>query len=178
MKNSISIFLIVASVLIFFGYIKTGIAGVGAISNELKVYQDTIKQADELEQQIKKFRGDIEALNPQDMDKLSKLVPSKLDTINLIIDINTVASNFGLAISDISLGANKEDKSNTSASKDTAYDSVDFSFKVNTSYSNFISFIGALEKSLRLIDITSITFSPAEKETYNFSVNLRTYWIK
>ena len=178
MKNSISIFLIVASVLIFFGYIKTGIADVEVISNELKVYQDTIKQADELEQQIKKFRGDIEALNPQDMEKLSKLVPGKLDTINLIIDINTVASNFGLAISDISLGANKEDSSNTSARNDTMYEDVDFSFKVNTSYSNFISFIGALEKSLRLVDITSITFSPAEKETYDFSINLKTYWIK
>lgn len=178
MKNSISIFLILASVLIFFGYIKPGIAAVGVISKELKVYQDTLKQADELEQQIKKLRSNIDALNPEDMEKLAKLIPGKVDTINLIIDINNIAANFGLAISNISLGANKEDGSNTSARNDTLYESVDFSFKVNATYPNFISFIEALERSLRLVDITSITFSPAETGTYNFSVNLRTYWIK
>lgn len=178
MKNGISIFLILASVLIFFGYIKPGIAAIGVINKELNVYQDTLKQADELEQQIKKLRGDIDALNPEDMEKLKKLVPDNVDTISLIIDINNIAANFGLAISNISLGANKEDSSSTQTRSDSLYDSVDFSFKVKAVYPNFISFISALEKSLRLVDITSITFSPAENGTYDFSVNLRTYWIK
>ena len=54
------------------------------------------------------------------------------------------------------------------------------------SYSNFVSFVKDLEKSLRVVDVNSITFSSTESvgtsqassDMYKYEFKVKTYWLK
>lgn len=186
MRNIVSILIIIASIGIFFGYIKPIYGTIKAQRSQLASYKDTIKQANELEQRVVALQAKARALDPKATGKLEKLLPDTVSNVNLIIDINTIAEKSGLGIRDIQLsqaaGGNKG--SSVSSAKETdpknaLYDSIDLTFSVNASYPTFLSFASDLERSLRLVDITNISFKPSDtSDKYNFKVTLRTYWLK
>jgi len=179
MKNIISLILIIASVLIFFGFIKPQYVLVTEKRKELQTYSDTLKQAGELEQTIKSLQARVKQLDPEDISKLNKVLPSRFSDIDLIININTIATSAGFNIKNISIAKpESRGETDTGFTSSPLYNSIDFSFSVSSTYSGFIAFLEKLEKSIPLVDVTKVTFSPSEKNVYDFSVTLRTYWLK
>ena len=61
---------------------------------------------------------------------------------------------------------------------DTDYDSLILSFSVTGSYDTFRAFVESLEQSLRLVDIQSISFSATDTGVYDYSIAVKTYWLK
>ena len=59
-----------------------------------------------------------------------------------------------------------------------AYESVILSFAVSGSYITFRSFLADLEQSLRLVDIVGLSFASNESGIYDFTVRIKTYWLK
>jgi Tfp pilus assembly protein PilO len=174
MKNIISILVIIASIGIFFGLVKPKYADIKVQQEELESYKDTLEEAKKLDAMVKKLETEISSLDKEDMSKLEKLLPDTVSNVNLIIDINNIAANSGLALRNIELKEVESGKSNNKA----LYDSIDLSFNVSASYETFLSFLGALERSLRLVDITNISFAPGNEDRYDFKVTVRTYWLK
>lgn len=70
------------------------------------------------------------------------------------------------------------------------YGSFSVSFTVQGPYDQFLQFLKTLESSLRIVDVTSITFSSVEnvekdpkkvsniKNVYEYNVTIKTYWLK
>jgi hypothetical protein len=52
------------------------------------------------------------------------------------------------------------------------------SFNVTAPYQQFISFMQDLEASLRVMDLTHLTVSANDTGTYDFGVQLTTYWLR
>ena len=50
--------------------------------------------------------------------------------------------------------------------------------KVIGPYKSFISFLGNLEKNLRLIEIERITFIAGDADSYEYNITANTYWKK
>lgn len=188
MKNITAITLIIASIVIFFTLIQPTYGRIQNIRMEEKEYAEALKKVDILNQKIEEHQATISAFDPADLEKLNKMLPDTVDNVRLVIDIDNVASNFGLLLKEFDIvDPNEEEQSTASvpqfSSEESAseepYYSIDLSFNVTSSYANFISFIKALEKSLRIVDIVGISFEPAETgDIYDFRVTLRTYWLK
>lgn len=145
-----------------------------------------------------------------DKEKLHKLLPDHIDSVRLIIDINNIASRYGMSLSNILLSApgvqsatQKTAVGQERASVDAAalstgspgsvtFDSVRLSFSVTGTYTNFVEFLKKLEASLRIVDITALSFVAARapqggsavsqgqgvSDTYTYSVTVRTYYLK
>ena len=179
MKNIVSILVVIASIGIFFGYIKPTYGTINSQRSELASYKDTLEQAKLLEERIATLKSKISGLPAEDMAKVEKMLPDTVSNVNLIIDMNNIALNSGLAIKNIQLGQAPTGKSSES-SKGSLYDSIDLSFNVVAPYATFLGFISSLEHSLRLVDITNVSFSPTTEggDTYDFRVTVRTYWLK
>ena len=114
------------------------------------------------------------SISPADMDKLTKMLPDeRADVIQLILEITNVASKYNAKISNVNV---------TPSSADTTQSQFGvqpIGFSVSLSYDNFLSFMKDLEKTLKLFDTTSVSFQPSDKSsTYDYSVNLKTYWLK
>jgi Tfp pilus assembly protein PilO len=182
MKNLIAIALILAAIGIVFGYVRPQYNGaIKEKREELKSYEETLTMAKELEAKVSSFKARIGALDKEDMAKLEKMLPDTVSNVNLVIDINTIAANSGLVIRDISLEESKpqeQGKTSAPASNNEPYESIDLSFSVDATYSNFQNFLNSLERSLRLVDVVAVSFTPGETDRYDFKVTVRTYWLK
>jgi Tfp pilus assembly protein PilO len=183
MRNIIALLLIVSSIGVFFGFIKPTYENIKVLQTEEVTYDDALAQIDIFKTTLAQHQKTLGSFNPEDLAKLEKFIPSSIDNVKLIIDINNIASNFGLGIKGITLdqpSASANASPVQTATSKQGYESVGISFNVTSTYENFLSFIGGLEKSLRLVDITSVSFTPSSDKgnIYNFHVTLKTYWLK
>ena len=135
--------------------------------------------------EIREFRNNIQdrynEIAQEDLNRLEKMLPTHIDNIRLILDINNVANARQMTIRDITidLDENAEDTTDVSSVDRSSYGSVGFRFTVVTTYENFKDFLGDLASSLRVIDVTSIEIGSIEEEDnfYRFNVGIQTYWL-
>jgi len=182
MRNLFSLLFIGASIGIVMLFARPTWNEISVLQQEANKYNDALSRVSALSIALENQRAIVSSIPVADLERLEKLLPDNVDNVKLIIDINNIAASQGIFIRDIGIAAPKESSSSRTTTLQSGaragYDSIDLSFTVATSYSNFLSFITALEQSLRLVDITSVSFVPGEANNYNFSVTVRTYWLK
>jgi Tfp pilus assembly protein PilO len=181
MKNLFAILLIIGSIAITMVYIRPTWDEIQTLRADETKYSDALKRVDTLSAALENQKTLIANIPAEDLEDLEKLLPDNVDNVQLIIDINNIAASEGLTIRDIAI-ATPEDETNSRTSSAqvsrAGYDSIDLSFSVTSPYPQFINFISSLEQSLRLVDVTAVSFVPTDTGSYNFSVTLRTYWLK
>ncbi len=106
---------------------------------------------------------------------LKKFLPDSIDNVRLIIDINQIASDNGMTIRNISIKGND---SNSIGPDSRTYGIATLGFSVSGPYQTFKKFLTALETSLRLVDVTSLSFSAGDKDQYEYNVEIKAYWLK
>ena len=174
MKNLTPIILIVVAIGLFFWQVQPLYGVVQDLRAESAEYDEALEVADELE----KVRGDLAdklaSFSTEDLDKLEKFLPSYMDNIRTIIDVNGVAAKYNIALKNLKTS---EVSAPTGAAR--AYSAASVGFDFTASYTNAVNFLRDLETSLRLMDVRSLTVKPATTGTsgYNFSMTLNTYWI-
>ena len=117
-------------------------------------------------------------IDPNNLSRLEQLLPDNIDNIKLVIDMNQIAKNHTLTVKNIKLDTNVKANPNQLGADQSKYGTVGLSFTVSSSYDNFQSFLADLEKSLRLVEVTSLAVSSNDSGIYDFSVGLKTYWLK
>ncbi|MEK7575214.1 MAG: hypothetical protein AAB511_03220 [Patescibacteria group bacterium] len=205
------IILIIASVGLFFGYIDptyTKITGsvepagksIMELQAEEQNYINALTKTADIDRVRTGLASQFTALDRGGVEKLEKLLPDNIDTVRLIIDINNRAAKYGMSPSNITLSvpgalsASSNRNSSTAATAmtvgpdDSLYGSVKLSFNVTGSYDNFLRFLQELEVSLRIVDITSLSFkaytppasatSEVVADEYTYSMTIRTYYLK
>ena len=240
MANVTPFILILASLGLFFGYINpTYTAPTGSLDpatksvKELKIeaqeYDDAINKAKEIERIRDSLNNTFKSISRDDIEKISRLLPDHIDSVRLIIDINSVAKRFGMTLRNINLAITNSTANNraiqpagvsspsaspgasavfgggvSTAPGNQKYDSAQLSFSVSGSYENFIGFLKELEQSLRIVDVTTLSFkavgasdahsavnkgnnplgapaisSPISSgDNYEYTMSIRTYYLK
>lgn len=191
MSNVISTGLVVVSLAVFFGYINptygalTGKAelkerSISELKEEAKRYDDALTKTREIE---KKRTGLLEKYNAiplADRERLEKLLPDHIDSVRLIIDVNNIASQYGMTLRNITLtesdGQSPAASANAIGPQGQRYVAVGLRFGVGGSYDDFRAFLRDLEQSLRVVDVQTLSFgSGKEADEYSYSVTLATY---
>lgn len=177
MKNLISIILLVGAVGLFFGYtykkydqIKTLRVDVSELQKDLEQSMTILSKRDELKKRYAAFKQ-------SDLDNLNSLLPDYVDNIKLVMDMNNIAKLYGMSLKSIKVDEEKQDKVVAAGSTKAPYGSMDISFKVTSTYENFVQFLRDLEKSLRIVDVTALSFKSSDTGVYDFGVALKTYWL-
>lgn len=143
-------------------------------------------------------------IKQDDINKMRLMLPDTIDNVRLVIDLEKIANDSGLAFKSVQYDASVTKDARSSkpvsphgatvpvASVDgtndgTPYGSANITFTVTGPYEQFIVFLKKLEQSLRLIDVTSVGFSVADvsdskKKTdvpaYDYAITIKTYWLK
>ena len=91
---------------------------------------------------------------PIDADqKLNVLLPDRIDSVKLIVDVESVASRHGLVLTSPSVTGGVVNPNSTDN-----YVKHSISFKVSSTYPLFREFIADVEKSLALRDFSGVSF--------------------
>lgn len=178
MSNIISIILLLASVGAFFGYINPTYTNAQGLSAQLGQYENALSNSKELLSERDKLITKLNTFSQADINKLQTLLPDSVDSVTLIIELDSIASQFGMRIRNFSSDAGNQ--SGTLGVNTTPYGTLSLTFTTTASFETFVSFLKAVENDLRLIDVTGISFSSSASgnSVYDFTVNINTYWLK
>ena len=115
-----------------------------------------------------------------DLDRLERMLPNNVDNVRLILEIDQISSRYGMPVRNITISGDAGNKKGGDliGRDEKTYGSVVLTFSIDGSYSNFISFISDLEKSLRIVDIQNISISASDGGAYHYDIGIRTYWLK
>ena len=179
--------LLISSIIIFFGYVNPNYKGgvpsdpsdyptysVVALQNELGNYQDIADRSTDIVAQRNVLVNKKNSITETDQAKIETFLPSNIDNIRLLIEINRMAARRSLVLKNISFSQPKA----TDSAVNLPYGVLSLKFTVNSTYANFLQFLGDLESNLRILDITDIGFTSTDSGLYDFNVGLNTYWLK
>lgn len=147
---------------------------------EKQKYENSLEMINSIESKKNKLLAEFDKISEQDKKNIETILPSSLDFVKLISQIDRVAANYGIIIDKIT---SKEVSSSVGNSVATAqpqkiYNSSIIGFSFTAPYDKFSSFMNDLEKSLRILDIKSIKLETQEKGLNLYQVEFETYWLK
>lgn len=188
----IPIILLILSGFILFGLSTPIMSGVSAAKAEKQKLAEGLNNAKEIQKQLDTLLQEFNKLSQNDLDSIDRLIPDTIDNVKLVIDINEIASNYGMTIKNITIQSEERESGRSSVSETEAdsaqtalagagsmqVGSILIGFSVEGSYRAFQLFLRDLSRSLRLVDIESLKFNGNENDFYQYDVVLRTYWLK
>jgi Tfp pilus assembly protein PilO len=182
MRFIIPVTLLIAAIGLFVMYTNPTYAGLKDERVVDAAYSDALGKAKELRARREELERKQNAFEPENQQKLARLIPDQVDNIRLIIDINNIAARHGLSLSGVALGevSNSSREANTLSVGPSSepVGSVSLGFSVTASYEEFLAFLQDLEHSLRILDIEKLSFTSGETlNKYSFDFTIRTYWL-
>lgn len=189
MKNSNAFILLLISAALVYTFILPEYGKVSALRTEASDYQTTLANISELSASRDALLQKYKALSPDDVNRLTDVLPDHVDPVSFALNLDTIASRYGIALKSVSTTPQPTTPDlapDTSGGLGTtlavpsgpAYGYMDVDIKFVSTYENFQSFVADLEKSVQIIDVRSATFLISETGLSEFDVSLRTYWLK
>ncbi len=188
-KNLTPIILVILAVGIYFTFTAGKIDELKSIQSVNAGYQQALNNSEKLIKVRDTVLKNYNNISEEDRARLDKMLPDNVDNVRLIIDVNGVGARHGLFLKNIKTNATNiiptaeitkgsiiTTKNNVNGSQ--GYETVTLSFNVTTDYQTFIDLLKDLEMSLRIMDISKITLNANDGKNYEYSVELKTYWLK
>ncbi len=175
----ISLLLIIISVGTFLTYINPQYQDIKELKAQAADYENKMKNVSS----IRSKRNDLatkkaELEKDNSLTRLNKFLPDHINNIDLIVDIDRIAKENNIRLSDIVLSKNDSEVApgEIKTLSDLKYSSARVSFNFDGSYSSIKNFIADIRRSLRLMDIVSLTINKnGDVDNFNVSMTIRTY---
>jgi hypothetical protein len=161
---------------------------IGVIRAEKAQYEKALNDSRAVEERQSVLSSKYNEMAPTDVDRLEKMIPNSIDNIRLIIEVDKIAQKYDMELENPVASQQKDSMTSLQAvisgvsGMSSLYGVGTLSFGVTGSYETYIAFIKDLEKSLRLMDITSVSLSNEKITgsviTYDFTTEVKTYWLK
>ena len=173
----ITLFLITA-VALFLKYTKPYYDEIKFLKEEKASLSEALNNSRELQVLRDDLLAQYNGISQSDVDRLNKILPSKVrsDDIIVLFEDRARARGFLLKRIDVrEMTVKAEDPNAALGTPLLPYGVIDISFSASGSYASFLALLADFEKSLQLVDVKSISFSAAESDVYEFSVNAAMY---
>lgn len=175
------IILLITAIGLFSLYTNPTYQNIKVLSAKAASYQEALTKA----QELRSVRDDLlkkrNEFSPELVTKLNHMLPDNVDNIRLIIDINNIAARHNLTLTDVSLGdisdGSTPRNSGAVGSTGEPVGSVEVGFTIVASYEAYLAFLEDLEHSLRIVDVTKVSFKPESGNITNYQFSIRTYWL-
>jgi len=201
MKLIFSISFIIIAIGLFFAVIDPIYGEVNQLRTDVSTYNTALNNSTELQKTRDSLINVYKGVKREDIDRLTHFLPSTINNIELILEIEKIANLHGMPIGDIKFETKSlENKVTTSvdnvvvAESDPAdylpYGIFPMEFTIEGKYETFVAFLKDLEYNLRLVDIKSISFDvpPSvvsadgnvtnNSNVYTYTLKVDTYWLK
>ena len=209
MRYITPIILIGIAIAFFFMYTNPMYDGISGLNAQIASYNDALSRSKELEGERDTLTAQYNNIDPDNFAKIQTLLPDNINNIRLILEIGQIAAPYGMTLSNVSYDSGDDTTtggtpsttpvsapvvqgSATTVPQDQDYGTFNLSFSTSGTYDNFINFTKDLESNLRIVDISSISFSSDTSvqtsstnssnantpEVYNYDFKIKTYWLK
>lgn len=202
MKLITSILFIVISIVIFFVFINPFYGEVRQFSTDVSTYNTALNNSTELQKTRDSLIETYKNVTTADKDRLAHFLPSTVGNIELILEIEKIASLHGMPVGNIKFdtknlttntpgttsGTNNVVVAATDPADNLPYGIFPIEFIIEGKYDTFVAFLKDLELNLRLVDVKSISFNVPAPSTsqgnttdpniYTYTLKVNAYWLK
>ena len=178
MKIFIPVFLLIVSVGLFLGYTDPTYKDIKSLVAEEQKFDDALNKSKELQEARDTLLSRYNEFSPSDLEKLRKLLPDNVDNVRLILDIDGIASRYGMRTKNVATTRSAASAEGVIGTTGKSYDTVTLSFSVTATYQNIISFLKDIEKSLRIVDVTELSLKDSKGSLYEYNISVETYWLR
>jgi len=179
MKNNTAIVLLFLSVGISYTFTNDQYQDVKELQALSNKYSETLLNARAIVELRDQLLLTYESLPQADIDRINKALPDKMDTVRLALDLDGIASRYGVTIKSIQTTVVSNDLNSVILPENAGvYDKATVSFNFVSNYENFTQLVTDLEKNLRIMDLKTVSFQAAESGLYEHQVLVETYWLK
>lgn len=157
--------IIILCVGLYYVYLQPTYASILEIQQQKANYEDILQKAKELADHRDAMLSAYNSIPPEDIDRLKKVIPEKVDSVALAANINSMASRYGMAISKVKLldPQLQSREGITQQSATEPYRTTIVVFTVKGQYEQFIQFLRELESNINLVDVYKLNVSASQK---------------
>lgn len=170
---------------IFFFYVNPTWSGPIAETKAAIDFDDrALAAAEDYAKQQNTLASARNAIDPENLDRLTRFLPDSVDNIGIIIDLNALAARSGLSLTnidvaaDVSSGEAMSPQSALPSSRVSPIGSVDLTVAAVGTYESLQSFLIGVERSARLLNIQDLLVKGSETGVYNYQMKLRLFWLR
>jgi Tfp pilus assembly protein PilO len=189
MRNIFSLLFIAGAIAIFFLYTSPAYDSMQGLSAQGAQYDAALDKATQLQEVKQTLLSRYNSFDPNAITRLSTMLPDQVDNIRLILDLDNLAGRFGMQLQNVDISSSASQSGSVVSSIASAaqpYDSLTIQFSTHGTYQQFTQFLSALQSSLRLVDILSISLAPSGstgtqgtgEPTYQYQMTVQTYWLR
>jgi Tfp pilus assembly protein PilO len=168
----------ILALVLFFVYINPTYTGSVANSRDaIAQAQSALDAAERFKEKQNELAARKNSIAQSDLDRLDILLPDSVDNVGVILDLTALASRSGLQLASINVAeVPKQSTQNDPSLGPTG--SIDLTIVASGTYEGFRSFIAGIERSARILDITSLGVSGSDTGVYSYSLTVRLYWLR
>lgn len=177
-KNSTATVLVLIAVGLFYTFINPQYQKTKTLQAEAQQYENVLSNTSAISEVRNELMTRLADIPSSDIDRLSKILPDNIDTVRLAKDLDAIASNHGISITSLQIDSSADDNTGVfQQDSGSSYEKVILTLNFVSNYENFRMFLNDIERSLRIIDIKSISFQVGTTDFYEFRVSFETYWL-
>jgi Tfp pilus assembly protein PilO len=176
--------MIAASIGGFVGFIVPQYKAAQALKAQAADYNQILENARRLQEERNKLVTKYNAFDQGLIGKLNTMLPRNPENVKLILELDSIAKQYGMTLQNVKIEDTANDTPNSTrpgaAPVNPDIGTLRITFSLAGSYEGFTNFIRTIEKSLRIIDIQKVAFTALDdtKSTYQYTVGIKTYWLK
>ena len=181
MKNNTAIVLLLLSVGLFYTFINPLYEEVKELQTLANEYRGVLKNVSNIIDLRDRLLVAYQSLPQTEINRINKVLPDNINTVRLALDLDSMASRFGVSIKNIQVTtarASGNENVIVMPSSSNTYETANVSFSFVSNYTNFIRILANLERNLRIMDIRSITFRSSDSGLYEYTISVDTYWLR
>ena len=118
------------------------------------------------------------SINKSDLDKLDRIIPLTPDSAGLLVYLEKTTSDRGIRLRRAEFEKEPTNQQKAIKASVLNYNVLPISFTISSGYDSFKSFLSALERSARVMDVTDISFTVSKANLFEFTVKAKTYYSK
>jgi len=193
-KSILAILFIGASIMTFVLYVRPTYDTVQQNRAAVARFDEALAKTREIQELKSSLLSRYNLFAGANLDRLQKMLPDHVDNVRLVLDMDGIASRYGLRLQNVSVqnsSTSGDDASGTVLNggvlQSRPYQSLTLQFEVVSTYDEFVLLLRDLESSLRIVDLVSLSIRPRSvvrasgtgggESVYAFGVSLRTYWL-
>lgn len=182
---------------VFFVYTNPAYHNIQTLQQRIAEYDAGLEKARELQELKRSLLARYNTFSGEQLDRLSRLLPDHVDNVRLVLDLDNMSTRYGMAIQNVTISRSDDAGKARAATvigalseQTKKYDSLTLQFSTSATYGNFVRFMEDLESSLRIVDLVALSIDSAgsgiveengqqvAEPFYNYSITVRTYWLK
>ncbi len=204
MKFIFPTFLILVAIGIFFLVTDPLYKNISTLRTEVAAYDTALTHSTDLQKRRDSLLATYTNIAQADKTRLEHFLPSSVNNIELILEIEQIATVHMLQLKNIKFESPKADATaatttsgvpaagavnQNALNSTTPYGVFQLEFSTDATYEDFVLFLRDLEHNLRIIDVRSINFSVPQvtagsksatvnPNVYTYVLKVDTYWLK